>query len=99
MYRLGYNAIVTFGCLPSHYASSLSRPPQRRTDARSPLRGSSDVFAGGPISESLVPDFLRHRFDRGTVQRCSDFVTDMDWQADLPKVHETISCSEPHALA
>jgi len=90
MYCLGYNAGVTLACVPPCVVSPCSQPAQRSEGTRRRLWGCADAFDAGPISDSLIPYSLRHRFDLGMLQLCSDFVTAVDPQADWPDAHDTI---------
>ena len=90
MYRLGHSASDVFACLPRCITSLRSQPPQRGEATRKPFRGRADVVDSDLISDSLISESLRHRFDQGMVQPCSDFVTDMDSRVDPPEAHDTI---------
>jgi hypothetical protein len=90
MCRLGYSANVILAYLPRCLVFLRLRPPRRRGAKRRRLQGRTAVLDAGPISNSLVQCSQRHRFYRGMLKPCSDFVTAVDSEADWPKAHDTI---------
>jgi len=90
MYCLGYNASIVLTRLTSCPASPDLQPPQRNEATRRYPRRWADILGGANISAFLIPDSLPHRLPRGELKSCSDFVTDMNSQADQFKTRDTI---------